>query len=285
MGRDISFSLLIKIFKKTWWKVTLIALAVMMLVAAYTHFLVPKKYSSAIQFYIVNIDANTDYASTQLLSAAGQLVNDYTDIISSEYMLTKVQKSLEELGYENVSVAALQGMLQHSSKTDSSVFTLSVVHTSPVVAYDVARVIAEIAPDVVTEIAKPENSKTKDGHARNLYNYIQYYNTYVAGDGAKFDLSEKDIRGHLDAGNATNLITKRECIRVLTPPKQAATHFSPNLVTATLLGGIAAFVAAYLLFLLRALFEQGITNEDDLKKLVGRPVIGVIPHWDGIPKK
>ncbi len=286
MERDVSFSLLIKIFKRAWWKILIVALAVMIVVAGYVHFLVPKKYRSSIQFYIVNIDANTDYASTQMLSAAGQLINDYTDIISSEYMLTMVQERLEEMGYENISIPALQKMLQHSAKADSSVFTLNVVHTNPTVAYDVARVIATIAPGAVTDIAKPE-SKTYEGLGQNIYSYIKYYNEYVLEEGdPKIDVTRAEIietLKHADPGSG--LTTKLKCIDVLTPPKLATTHISPNLVSSTVLGGAAAAVATYIIFLLKALLEQGITNEDDLKKLVGRPVIGVIPHWDGGAKK
>ncbi len=285
MERDVSFSLLIKILKRTWWIILIIALVAMILVAAFTHLFIPKMYRSSIQFYIINIDANTDYASAGLLSAAGQLANDYSDIISSEYTLTTVQKILEEQGYENLSVAKLQGMLQHSVKSDSSVFTFSVVHTDPTVAYDVASVIAEVAPEIVTEVAKPENSRTKEGYATNLYNYIAWYNKNIAKQENKptMDLTRDDILGHLDYAN--NLMVKRECIRVLTPPAEATAPISPNLVTYTLLGGIVAVAATYILFLLKALLEQGITNEDDLKNLVGRPVIGVIPHWDSPLKK
>ena len=269
MERDISFSLLIKIFKKSWWKILIIALAVMMVVAAYTHFFVPKKYRSSIQFYIVNIDANTDYASSQMLSAAGQLVNDYTDIIKSEYMLSAVQEKLEEKGYQNVTIPALQSMIQHSAKSDSSVFTLSIVHTNPTVAYDVASIIAETAPEIVTKIAKPE-SKTYEGLGQNIWSYIKYYNEYVVAEGEpKVNVTRADIINTLkQADPGSGLTTKLNCIDVLTPPKMATTHISPNLVTSTLLGGIAAFVVAYVVFLLKSLFEQSIVSDEDLKKLV-----------------
>ena len=285
MERDVSFSLLIKILKRTWWMILIIALVAMILVATFTELFVPKKYKSSIQFYIINIDANTDYASAGLLSAAAQLANDYADIMSSEYTLTQVQAELEARGYENLSIEKLQSMLQHSAKSSSSVFTVSVVHTNPTVAYDVATVLAELAPEIVTEIAKPENSRTKEGYATNLYNYIDWYNRNIAKQENKptMDLTKQDILAHLDYAN--NLMVKRECIRVLTPPTEATTPVSPNVVTITLLGGVLAVAAAYIMFLLKALLEQGITNEDDLKTLVGRPVIGVIPHWDTVVKK
>ena len=75
------------------------------------------------------------------------------------------------------------------------------------------------------------------------------------------------------------------CMDVLTTPKMATTHHSPNLLTSTLLGGTVAVFAAYIFFLIFALLEQSITTEDDLKKMIGRPVIGMIPHWETASKK
>lgn len=284
MERDISFDFLFTILKKAWWKIAIITMVVMLLVASFTHFFVPKKYASSIEFYIVNINASTDYTDTSKLGAASQLANDYMDIISSEYMLMQVIERLEEIGYENVTIPALKSMLQYSIQNESSVFTLTVVHTNPQVAYDVACTIEEIAPDAVTDMAKPA-SLTHEGLGKNIYKFLQAYNQSVKNTPEKqVTMSETEV---IDAvkNSAYGITSRLNCIAVLTSPKLATAHYSPNLVTTTFLGGVIAALAAYVLFLLRSLFEQNITSEDDLKKMVGRPLIGTIPHWESTSKK
>ena len=284
MERDISFDFLFVILKKAWWKIAIITLAIMLLVASFTHFLVPKKYASTIEFYIVNINASTDYTNTSMLGAASQLANDYMDIISSEYVLEQVIDKMEEKGYKNLTIPALQSMLQYSIQNESSVFTLAVIHTDPQVAYDVACVIEEIAPDAVTDMAKPE-SLTHEGLGKNIYKFLQAYNNTLKDEpDKKITMTETEV---IDAvkNSAYGITSRLNCIDVLTSPKLADSHYSPNLITTTLLGGVIAALAAYVLFLLRSLFEQNITSEDDLKKMVGRPLIGTIPHWESASKK
>ena len=283
MEREISFSFLLKILKKTWWKIAIFALVVMVLVASYTHFLVPKKYASSVEFYILNINASQDNTNIQLLDAAAQLANDYMDIITSEYMLAMVMTEMEAKGYQNVTIDSLQQMIQYSTKAESSVFTLTVVHTNPQIAYDVACIITDIAPEAVTAMAKPD-SLTHEGLGEKIYTFINYYNNNHAQDGAKINLTRKEVINMLRE-DFSGIYSKVNCIEPIDSPKLATSHYSPNLISSTLLGGVIAVFAAYALFLIRALFEQNITSEEDLKRMIGRPIIGTIPHWEVSSKK
>ena len=284
MERDINFSLLLTILKKSWWKIIIIALAVMLVVASYTHFLIPKKYTSSVRFYILNINATQDNTTTQLLGAAAQLTKDYMDIITSEYMLTMVSEALQEKGYENVPISALQSMIRYSAKAESSVFTLSVVHTNPQVAYDVACVIRDIAPEAVTAKARPD-SITHEGLGEKIYIFLQYYDkNYAPDEASKTNLTKGEIINML-RNDFQGVLGKVNCIEPLDSPKLASTHSSPNLVSNVMLSGAIAVVGMYIFFLLRAILEQNITSEEDLKRMLGKPVIGAIPHWESAAKK
>ena len=92
---EISLDFLLKVFKKTWWRIMIFTLVIMIAAACFTHFLIPKKYSSEVEFYIVNVNTDSDYTSTSLLGAASYLVNDYVTIIKSDYMLDQVVAKLK----------------------------------------------------------------------------------------------------------------------------------------------------------------------------------------------
>ena len=102
------------------------------------------------------------------------------------------------------------------------------------------------------------------------------YNQQAENGG--LDATEEDIAKLLES-EQLGINTRQNCIEILTPPKEA-TEVSRNIVTYGLLGGIVAAVATYLIFLLRHLFELNISSEEDIKKMINRPLIGTVPHWD-----
>ena len=323
MDRDISLDFLLRIFKKTWWKIAIVALAVVILVATVTHFFIPKKYSSSIEFYVVNTNTNYDYTTSSLLSASAYLINDYVSIMKSDYMLDQFREDLVGQGYnaDVVTNDLLRSMIQSSSQSDTSVFTVTVVHTNPAFAYDVAQTIARLAPSGVTDIAKPD-SLTYENLAKKIYSVISYYNK-LEDDGG-IEVKEKEINKALEDGtisgvsdsvsakdlmkvieyyneqetdggleevteaeiakllesNSLGLNARLNCFEMLTPPVEDENHDSPNIVTYSALGGVIAAVATYLFFLARHLFELNISSEDDIKKMIDRPLIGTIPHWE-----
>ncbi len=152
---DVSLSFLLKILKQVWWIVLSITLVVMIIVACLTHFFVPKKYSSSIEFYVININSGVDYTTTSYLGASAYLINDYVSIIKSNYMLDKICLDLKEDGFSDISPDTIRGMISSSSSDQSSVFKLSVSHTDKELAYKIASYIAEFAPDYVTKMARP----------------------------------------------------------------------------------------------------------------------------------
>ena len=286
MDHDISIGFLFKVLKKNWWKLLIVTVAAAILMFAFASLCIPKQYSSTIEFYIININTSYDYTTSSLLGATTQLSNDYISIIKSEYMLVQVREALVAKGYknmENAPISSLRGMIQSSTSTASSMFSVSVVSPNPDFSYDMACVIEELAPTVVTELAKPD-SLTHEGLADKIHTVINYYNNHREEGQNKVDLTEKEISDLLQQG-FIGITTKQDCIRPINPPKPATHHDSPNEMVYAVLGGGAALVIAYAILLLRALAERRITTEDDLKRMVNKPFIGAIPHWDASPKK
>jgi len=131
-----------------------VAIAVAVLVGAF----VPEKYSSSVEFYVVNTNTNYDYTTSALLSASEYLINDYIKLIKSDTILKAVADEANKDLSENLKVKPkeIKSMISSSSEENTSLFTIKITHTEPKVAKAVAEAIKDITPALVTEIAKPK---------------------------------------------------------------------------------------------------------------------------------
>jgi len=280
--KELNFSFLLTVFKKHWWKIVAVTLLVMILAACVTQFLIPKKYSSSVKFYVVNVNTDLDYTSATYLAAAEYLVNDYIEIIQGDTLLTKISDTLNSEGY-NVSPNTLRGMIKSSSKAETSVFTVTVSHTDKKLAYRVAQLLEEIAPPIVTEFAKPGDTVGKRA-ASNVRTVLES----MVKD-KEISLTEEQIptqaaiEKHLIDKNET--LDRLECIAVLKSPVEAKTHDSPSLVVNTLVSGVVAALVTYAFFLVISSLASTIVTEDDIKNMIGKPVMSAIPHWETTAKK
>ena len=291
--KELNFSFLLTVFKKHWWKIVAVTLIVMMAAALITQFFIPKKYSSSIKFYVVNVNSDQDYASATNLAAAEYLVNDYIEIINGDTLLTAVSKQLIAEGYTKATPNQLRSMLKSSAKASTSVFTISVTHTDKDYAYRVAQVLQELAPPIVTEIAKPADTtgKRAASNVRTLLNSminskeltkIEWIDPET-GKTRDTVPPESMILEHLEYhGEATSRLA---CIAVLKAPVKATTHDSPNVMVNTLLSGIAAAILTYSFFLVLSSIASTVVTEDDVRNMVKKPLMAAIPHWETTSKK
>lgn len=280
--KELNFSFLLTVFKKHWWKIVAITLLVMVLAACFTQFLIPKKYSSSVKFYVVNVNTDLDYTSATYLAAAEYLVNDYIEIINGDTLLTQISDILHEEGYSNVTPSSLRSMLKSSSKSETSVFTITVSHTDKKLAYRVAQLLEEMAPSIVTEIVKPV-----DTTGAIIASKTQTVLNKMKADGAfpqDTELPKLDeIQRFLELNGES--MTRLECIAVLKSPVEAKTHDSPNLMVNTVLAGAIAVLLTYAFFLILSSFASAIVTEDDARNMIKKPVMAAIPHWETTAKK
>lgn len=272
---ELNLNELLKIFKKNWWKIAVITLAVMLIAACFTHYLIPKKYSSTIEFYVVNINTDYDYTSSSLLSASSYLINDYVAIIKSEHMLVPLCDAMRKEGYTDLTPDDIDKMISHSSKSDTSVFTLTVESTDKVLAYKLADQIAKTAPGTITDIAKSD-----EGLNTKLAERVWYV---VSAMSINSSVTKSDVETFIRQ-NKLGLDERADCIAVLSYPVEAKTHDSPSLVVNTLVAGVIAAVLAYCIYLLCAMLKQTIVTEDDVKTMMKYPLLGTIPHWEQATK-
>ena len=265
MTKEINIALLWKVFKSAWWKMLIITVAVAISVAAFTYFLVPKKYAASTEFYVLNTSTTSEYTTTALLSAAEYLANDYIQIIKSDIMINKVlercqnSEELKALGYTADSFksqSAIRSMISSSTSKESSTFSITITHTDPQLAHYVCKFIKEEAPAIIKEISRPS-------YKSSIYVYTGDVNNNGIRDGEEFQtISEEDL----------------ECVKTLRAPN-VASLVSPNVLSSTLIAAMLAAVISYAIFLIIKISDTVIRTIDNAEEMVNQTVIGDIPTW------
>ena len=102
MNKEISLLTLWEVLLQAWKKMLIFALIAMLAMALFTQFAITKKYSSSIEFYVVNKAPNADYTTASIVSVAEHLANDYVKIIKSDAVMKTVSEELEKMVSEFV---------------------------------------------------------------------------------------------------------------------------------------------------------------------------------------
>ena len=255
MQKEFSLSDFFKVLKKSWWKMLLLALPVMIITGMLTHVLVPKRYSSTSHFLIQNVSMNADYTNVSLLSAADYLANDYISIIKGDEVMGLISQELEKQGIQ-YTPSQLRGMISTAKASQSSEFSVSVSNTNPNHAYAIAELIYKKAPALITKIAKP---------------YSEYYDDEM---GAL-------VEGYDKEGNRVTVWVKSlSCVAQLRAPVRDTVADSPNPVRNAIVGGLIAALIVYVICFLRKLFDTVIHTEEELKNCVDLPILGMVPTWN-----
>ena len=158
MNNEINLGYLIKILKNSWLKIAAITLAAVLVIALLTVFLLPKKYKSDTEFYILN-SSDVGYTSSSVLSASDYLANDYISIITSDIMLGKVVDKLKAEGNTEYTIEDIRNMISSETKTTTSIFYISVETKDPKLTHSISSYIAEMAPDVISDVTTKDNAE------------------------------------------------------------------------------------------------------------------------------
>ena len=279
MDNELSINDIFGCLKRNWWKILIFAVLAALLMGAYTHFFIPKKYVSSVEFYIINTN-DADYAQTALLSAAAQLSSDYIELIRGDEIMNAVSAKLKETGVADLSAASLRKRISAKTADESSLFTLSITDTDPQRAYDIACVIVEIAPDMLKDITKP-GEKTASVPLSTSLNAISDQLEKEDPEFAKM-LADKatELKETNNTATVTAVLDRKDAVMVNQQPKVAVDHSSPNLLGNCVIAAIAGAVLSAAYFILRSLINTMVRTEDDVKRAFKYPLIGTIPSWD-----
>ena len=161
MTREINLGFFLTVLKKAWWKILLIVLAVSIVTFLFSSFFLPKKYKQELQFYAINNSSESEFTNTGLVEAAIMLAQDYIRIINSDVSLEAIVEKASEKGYD-LTEAEVSAMISSQAVAESATFYIYVTDEDPKLAYDIANIIKETAPDIIKSISKPVTTATTE---------------------------------------------------------------------------------------------------------------------------
>ncbi|MBO5882817.1 MAG: hypothetical protein J6Q78_00220 [Clostridia bacterium] len=261
MTREIDFSFLLTVLKKAWWKILLIVLAVAIVTVLFSHFFIPKKYTQEVVFRVVNDSLVSEYTNTGLVEAAMLLAQDYIRIINSDISLKAIAEKANEKGYD-LSAGKISGMLSSKAASESAIFSIYVTDEDPKLAFDIANIVEDVAPDIIKSISKPSTDL-------DIESIIELaYNNNESDDAAKKE--------------AYNMLKAKlsPCVTVLSTLEYHENPSSPNISKNTMFASLITLVATYIIFFIIAFLDVTIRTKDDVRKNIKAPLIGTIPTWE-----
>lgn len=303
MDSTISVSGLWQVLKQNWWKILTVTLIAVMLTGVVTAFLIPKKYASSTEFYIVNINQNIEHFDSGTLSATEYLAPNYIAILKGDTMMQHLALTLKEKEGIELSPGQLRSMISTSTSGTQSTFTVTITDSNPSRAYIIAKHLTLEAPSIITRIARP-SEKGNEGDCFDVKVPVTSTMDELAMalsdiDKAKYgDLADQLMEVYTEARtNNDQMLMSYEatiigyyegnvfdCITPLRMPTENAAPVSPNLTQNCLIVAALSAVVMYAIFLLMHIFNTTVYTEDDVKAITDLPILGTIPSWqNGIP--
>ena len=292
MENTISLNQFWQVLKQNWWKIVVMVLIIVIAAAMITEYCLPRKYSSSVEFYIVNVNQSVDYTTAQVVGVDQQLAENYVQIIKSDAMISLIREKLKTDHTMNgqaieISNAQIRSMISSSTSKTASTFSVTVTAENPTLAYQIACYIQELAPELVTDISKPGEISTTVPFSTVAASLNEKDPTrYGALAEAMQNAAEQLLK---DTGSDRLLITgvqnRLECIQVIREPVENLNHVSPSTSKICLLAALVTAILCYAFFFLRDYLSTAIHTEDDIKQLTDLPILGSIPSWHMSSKK
>lgn len=246
MKNEISFSTLWKVFTKSWKIIVILVIAAMLVMGLVTNYVMDKKYSSSVTFYVINMATDSEYVTTSLMQVIEHLSNTYIEIIKSDRMLEPLCDILINEYSIEYTPDQIRSMMKASVPADTSTFSLKITNTDKNHAYVIAQLIANEAPVVIKSV-----------------------------------ISEKPTTEESENVEDTQSVVEMEKMRVLNNPKLDTSPDSPNLTANLILAALATAFAVYLICFIRYLTNTVVTSEEDVADIISKyPRLGSIPRWE-----
>ena len=274
MTKTINLKILIDVLKKAWWKVLIFTVIVAVATGVITEFLVPKKYTSSVEFMVNNASATSEYTTTALTSAVEYLAKDYVTIISGDEMVQMIKEYISDPNrdvegtYADISEAQIRNMITSQTSTEgSSMFTITATATEDkLLAYYVAECISNYAPGIIKGIVN-------QNYSTEIYKKVTMKDEH--GNAVK----DEDGNDKFTYEKVTNTDVVR--VTVIRSPIVAHEQSSPDVTTCIAIAALLAAAASYIFFVIFKLFDNVIASEEDIREKVNKTVMGDIPDWSG----
>ena len=160
MERTFSVNDIISIFLKRLWLIIVLAVVGGGISYAYSHFVIPKKYTSSVTMYVYNQNGDRMPASSDFLFAQ-KLVDTYIVILRSNQVLEAVASEILSEGIE-YEPWEIRGMLTAQAVQKTEVFEISIACENPQHAQIIANKISIVAPPEIIRVVKAGSVEVVD---------------------------------------------------------------------------------------------------------------------------
>lgn len=242
MTKSINIKDLVDVLKKSWWKILIFTVIVSLGAGLFAQFFVPRKYAASIEFMVNNANNDNPYTTQALTAASGDLAKDYIVVISGDTMVDMIKE------YVANPLRDTSGRYANLSSGQ------------------IRSMISSNATASGSSIFSITVTATEDSH-------LAYYVAECIALNAPSVIT-KIVRGGIQGDDA-----QWRAVSVIRKPVYTNYPSSPNIKTYVLVSGLIAAAASYLLFVVVKMFDNVITNEEDLKEKLNKTVIGDIPEW------
>ena len=163
-GRTAAESLrkLCLLYGRHWRMILLSALACATLVLLYTRLAVTPLYRATVSMYVNNAGGAHPAETGGRTGTSEQMLNTYIRILSSDRVLNRTAEAID---WEDITAASLRRMLTVSLVEDTEIFSISVTYPDPVMAADMANVLAQIGQEEIAKVVEGSSAQVIDSAA------------------------------------------------------------------------------------------------------------------------
>lgn len=149
----ISLGEIFSILKRSKWLIVSLAIIAALFAFLVSSYLVQPTYESSTQVLVAPKDTQNNVIDSGQVQSSVALVNTYRVIVQSPAILDAVQKNVVGAP-ENIG-----SLISVNSEQNSQVINISVQHTNPVLATDIANEISNVFSKEVPELMSVDNVK------------------------------------------------------------------------------------------------------------------------------
>ena len=157
---EIDLQKLLMAYLRKWWLILLCGLIVAGGALLYTVKFITPLYQASVSVYVNNSSNNqpVDYVTSSNLDASQKLVNTYINIAKSDRVLDLVAEKLNG----DYTVKELREMLSAAQVDKTEIFRIYITSSSPGEAARVANVMAEVAPEEISNLIEGSSARIID---------------------------------------------------------------------------------------------------------------------------
>lgn len=163
---ELDIKRLLKIMVQSVNFIVVVTLLVGIVAFVYSETMVLPTYQSSVTMYINNNNRSTLLSKTQTsgadMQASQMLVGTYKEILKSETLTAKISEELERRCGLEYSAGQILSMLSADSVNNTEILKINITGTNPEHTALIANVVADVAPDVISEYIEASTVKIID---------------------------------------------------------------------------------------------------------------------------